>query len=56
MEYLKKHVEEAKEMQQFCEEKKKKVKETKNLPFHKRVITLIGDYAQNLGLPHVGDE
>lgn len=53
---LKKHVLEAKEMRYLCEQKIQEGKETAHLPPSERTVTLVGDYSQNIDLPHTGDE
>merc|ERR1719330_59037 len=55
-EKIKSHVIEAQEMRSLCERKQQEAKETGDLPFPERIITVIGDYAQNLDLPHTGEE
>ena len=50
------HIEEAREMRALCVEKEVLAKKTKDLPFKERTITLVGEHAQNLGLPHAGEE
>ena len=53
---VQKHIQEYREMREICETKIKLAEATKNLPQNKQVITIVGDYRQNLGIPHVGEE
>ena len=43
-------------MHELCNEKEEEARKTKDLPVYDRVVTLVGDYSQNLALPHLDDK
>jgi len=47
---------EAKAMRELCNEKVEESHKIKDLPVYDRVVTLVGNYSQNLALPHPGNE
>ena len=50
------HILEAKAMHELYNEKAEEARKIKDLPVYDRVVTLVGNYSQNLALPHLGDE
>ena len=56
LERMRQRVIEKGETRDIFQEKTRLAIETKDLTWSKRLMTLIGDYSQNLALPHAGNE